>query len=195
MCSAVNSANVRLRALSDRERSVIATQNGGSGSRWAALRQGKAELSVKGPDRRCRSFERGHGAALLARRPRIAEDDQTRAKHQPEDHCPDRQPTDVRKDYDWEQGEDDANFCCKSLFGLHTGREVDGLIDRQAKANLYCFGSSQSFLPPHTCRCKWLRKTARRTTETVYSAVGPILDTVSAAECANYFANAGYDQT
>ena len=41
----------------------------------------------------------------------------------------------------------------------------------------------------------WLRKAARRTTEAVYNAIGPILDTVSAAECANYFVNAGYDQT
>src|ERR1700686_459479 len=41
----------------------------------------------------------------------------------------------------------------------------------------------------------WLRKAARRTTDAVYNAIGPILDTVSAAECANYFANAGYDQT
>jgi putative transposase len=40
----------------------------------------------------------------------------------------------------------------------------------------------------------WLRKAARRTTEALYKAIGPILDTVSAAECANYFANAGYDQ-
>jgi putative transposase len=41
----------------------------------------------------------------------------------------------------------------------------------------------------------WLRKAAQRTTETVYDAIVPILDTVSPAECANYFANAGYDQT
>jgi transposase len=40
----------------------------------------------------------------------------------------------------------------------------------------------------------WLRKAARRTTETVYEAIGPILDTVTSDECANYFANAGYDQ-
>jgi transposase len=40
----------------------------------------------------------------------------------------------------------------------------------------------------------WLRKAARRTTETVYEAIGPILDTVTSAECANYFANAGYNQ-
>ena len=41
----------------------------------------------------------------------------------------------------------------------------------------------------------WLRKAAQRTTATVYDAIAPILGTVSPAECANYFANAGYDQT
>ena len=41
----------------------------------------------------------------------------------------------------------------------------------------------------------WLRKAAQRTTEAVYQAIGPILKTVSPTECANYFANAGYDQT
>ena len=40
----------------------------------------------------------------------------------------------------------------------------------------------------------WLRKAAQRTTEAVYDAIAPILDTVSPAECANYFANAGYDK-
>jgi len=39
----------------------------------------------------------------------------------------------------------------------------------------------------------WLRKAAQRTTEAVYDTIAPILDTVSPAECANYFANAGYD--
>jgi transposase len=38
----------------------------------------------------------------------------------------------------------------------------------------------------------WLREAAKRTIEAVYNAIGPILDTVSSAECANYFANAGY---
>ena len=39
----------------------------------------------------------------------------------------------------------------------------------------------------------WLCKAAQRTTEAAYDAIAPILDTVSPAECANYFANAGYD--
>jgi hypothetical protein len=41
----------------------------------------------------------------------------------------------------------------------------------------------------------WLRKAAQRTTEAVYNALAPILNTVSPVECANYFANAGYNQT
>ena len=40
----------------------------------------------------------------------------------------------------------------------------------------------------------WLRKAAQRTTEAVYNALAPILNTVSPAECANDFANAGYNQ-
>src|ERR1700691_4758709 len=40
-----------------------------------------------------------------------------------------------------------------------------------------------------------LRKAAKRTTEPVYDAIAPILDTVPPAECSNYFTNAGYDQT
>ena len=39
----------------------------------------------------------------------------------------------------------------------------------------------------------WLRKAVKRTTEDVYNAIRPILETVSPAECANYFENAGYD--
>ena len=36
----------------------------------------------------------------------------------------------------------------------------------------------------------WLRKAARRTGETVCSAIGEILNTVMPTECKNYFANA-----
>jgi transposase len=41
----------------------------------------------------------------------------------------------------------------------------------------------------------WLREAEKRTTDAVFNALGPILDTLSPVECANYFANAGYDQT
>jgi len=67
-------------------------------------------------------------------------------------------------------------------------------------------GGSTLYLPPYSpdlnpieqffAKLKhWLRKAAQPTTEAVYDAIAPILDTVSQAECANYFANAGYDQT
>jgi transposase len=39
----------------------------------------------------------------------------------------------------------------------------------------------------------WLRKAAKRTVEAVCNAIGPILDGVSQTECANDFANAGYE--
>ncbi|MBZ9848244.1 IS630 family transposase [Mesorhizobium sp. CA14] len=41
----------------------------------------------------------------------------------------------------------------------------------------------------------WLRKAARRTVETVCSAIGEILDGLTATECNNYFENAGYRST
>ncbi len=41
----------------------------------------------------------------------------------------------------------------------------------------------------------WLRKAAKRSANTVCDAIGDILKTVSATECSNYFANAGYDQS
>jgi transposase len=33
----------------------------------------------------------------------------------------------------------------------------------------------------------WLPKAAKRTTEAVYNAIGPIFDIVSSVECAKYF--------
>ena len=41
----------------------------------------------------------------------------------------------------------------------------------------------------------WLRKAAARTQSAVCDAIGHILDTVSASECANYFIEAGYAPT
>ena len=81
--------------------------------------------------------------------------------------------------------------------GSHKGQPVRRAI-RDA-------GAHRLLLPPYSpdlnpieqffAKLKhWLRKAAQRTTEAVYNAIGPILDTVSAAECANYFENAGYDQ-
>jgi transposase len=82
--------------------------------------------------------------------------------------------------------------------GSHKGKAVRRAI-RAAGARLFYLPKYSPDLNPieqFFAKFKhWLRKAARRTTEAVYNAIGPILDTVSAAECANYFANAGYDQT
>lgn len=41
----------------------------------------------------------------------------------------------------------------------------------------------------------WLRKAAARTSDALCNAIAPILDAVTAQECANYFAQAGYEPT
>ena len=81
--------------------------------------------------------------------------------------------------------------------GSHKAAALRGLI-KAAGARLW-------YLPPYSpdlnpieqffAKLKhWLRKAAKRSIEAVYTAIGPILNTVTSAECANYFANAGYDQ-
>jgi transposase len=81
--------------------------------------------------------------------------------------------------------------------GSHKGKAVRRAI-RSAGAHLFFLPKYSPDLNPieqFFAKLKhWLRKAAQRTTEAVYNAIGPILDTVSAAECANYFENAGYDQ-
>ena len=81
--------------------------------------------------------------------------------------------------------------------GSHKGKAVRRAI-RAAGARLFYLPKYSPDLNPieqFFAKVKhWLRKAAQRTVETVYQAIGPILDTVTSAECANYFANAGYDQ-
>ena len=82
--------------------------------------------------------------------------------------------------------------------GSHKGNAVRRAI-RAAGARLFFLPKYSPDLNPieqFFAKFKhWLRKAAKRTIETVYDAIGPILDTVTSAECANYFSNAGYDQT
>ena len=82
--------------------------------------------------------------------------------------------------------------------GSHKGKAIRRAI-RSAGAKLFFLPKYSPDLNPieqFFAKFKhWLRKAAQRTTEAVYDAIAPILDTVSQAECANYFANAGYDQT
>jgi transposase len=65
-------------------------------------------------------------------------------------------------------------------------------------------GATLRFLPPYSpdlnpieqafSKLKaHLRKAAERTVHGLWSAIGPILDLYSPAECANYFAACGYD--
>jgi transposase len=82
--------------------------------------------------------------------------------------------------------------------GSHKGKAVRALI-RAVGAKLFFLPKYSPDLNPidqFFAKFKhWLRKAAKRSTDAVYDAIGPILDTVTSAECANYFANAGYDQT
>ena len=82
--------------------------------------------------------------------------------------------------------------------GSHKGKAVRSAI-RAAGARLFYLPKYSPDLNPieqFFAKLKhWLRKAAQRTTEAVFEAIGPILNAVTPAECANYFSNAGYDQT
>ena len=81
--------------------------------------------------------------------------------------------------------------------GSHKGKAVRHAI-RAVGARLFFLPKYSPDLNPieqFFAKLKhWLRKAAKRSTEAVYDAIAPILDTVTSAECANYFTNAGYDQ-
>jgi len=80
--------------------------------------------------------------------------------------------------------------------GSHKGKAVRRAI-RAAGARLFYLPKySPDFNPIEQFFAKlkhWLRKAARRSTDAVFDAIKPILDTVTSTECANYFENAGYD--
>jgi transposase len=82
--------------------------------------------------------------------------------------------------------------------GSHKGQAVRAAI-RAAGAKLF-------FLPPYSpdlnpieqvfAKLKTLlRKAEARTVEATWRSIGQLLDAFTAAECANYFANAGYAST
>jgi transposase len=79
--------------------------------------------------------------------------------------------------------------------GSHKGKGVRRAI-RAAGAHLF-------FLPKYSpdmnpieqffSKLKhWPRKASKRTAEAVCNAIGPILEAIAPAECANYFRNSGY---
>ena len=79
--------------------------------------------------------------------------------------------------------------------GSHKGKAVRRAI-RAVGAYLFFLPKySPDFNPIEQLFAKlkhWLRKAAKRTVEAVSNAIAEILDDVTADECANYFANAGY---
>ena len=82
--------------------------------------------------------------------------------------------------------------------GSHKGKAVRQLI-RSAGAKLFFLPKYSPDLNPIEqlfAKLKhFLRKAAGRTAETVCAAIGQILQTFTAEECANYFENSGYKRT
>ena len=82
--------------------------------------------------------------------------------------------------------------------GSHKGKAVRRAI-RSASAKLFFLPKYSPDLNPIEqvfAKLKHLlRKAAARTIDAVNAAIGKLLDTFSAEECAKYFANAGYGQT
>ena len=82
--------------------------------------------------------------------------------------------------------------------GSHKGKAVRSAI-RSAEAKLFFLPKYSPDLNPIEqvfAKLKHLlRKAAARTVETLVAAIGELLGTYTAQECANYFANAGYQPT
>lgn len=80
--------------------------------------------------------------------------------------------------------------------GSHKGAGVREAIEAVGASLLYLPPYSPDFNPIENAFAKlkaMLRKAAERTVDGLWSAIGRIIDTLTPAECANYFAKAGYD--
>ena len=80
--------------------------------------------------------------------------------------------------------------------GSHKGAAVRTMIEAVGAQLLYLPPYSPDFNPIEQAFSKlkaMLRKIAARTVDTLWSAIGQIIDTYTPAECANYFSTAGYD--
>jgi transposase len=82
--------------------------------------------------------------------------------------------------------------------GSHRGKVIRWLI-RSVGARLFFLPKYSPDLNPieqHFAKLKhWLRNAAKRSIDAVSRAIGRILDTVTSAECRNYFRNSGYEPT
>ena len=80
----------------------------------------------------------------------------------------------------------------------HKGARVRALIEAVGASLLYLPPYSPDFNPIENAFAKLkalLRKAAERTVEGLWTAIGCLIETFTPAECANYFAAAGYDAT
>jgi transposase len=78
----------------------------------------------------------------------------------------------------------------------HKGPRVRELIETAGASLRYLPPYSPDFNPIENAFAKLkalLRKAAERTIEELWTAIGRLLDSFTPAECANYFAAAGYD--
>lgn len=78
----------------------------------------------------------------------------------------------------------------------HKGPRVRSMIETAGAELLYLPPYSPDFNPIENAFAKlkaMLRRAAERTVEGLWDAIGRIIDTFTPAECANYFAAAGYD--
>ena len=80
----------------------------------------------------------------------------------------------------------------------HKGPRVRKMIEAANAGLLYLPPYSPDFNPIENAFSKLkahLRKAAERTVDSLWAAIGRIIDTFTPAECRNYFAAAGYDAT
>ena len=78
----------------------------------------------------------------------------------------------------------------------HKGPRVRDLIEAAGASLRYLPPYSPDFNPIENAFAKLkalLRKTAARTVQALWTAIGRLIDAFTPAECANYFAAAGYD--
>jgi transposase len=80
--------------------------------------------------------------------------------------------------------------------GSHKRPGIRAAIEAAGASLLYLPPYSPDFNPIENAFAKlkaMLRKAAARTIDSLWSAIGKIIDTFNPTECANYFAAAGYD--
>ena len=80
----------------------------------------------------------------------------------------------------------------------HKGPTVRRMIEATGASLLYLPPYSPDFNPIENAFSKlkaMLRKAAERTVNGLWSTIGRLIDAFTSAECANYFAAAGYDAT